>query len=318
MSLNEFQLISEYFKSGYTTDDVLLGIGDDAAILQLVDGHRLVVSSDTLVESIHFPVNAPPDLVARRALRVNLSDMAAMAAVPRWFTLALTLPISDAAWLQAFSSGLHKDAAHFGCALVGGDTTKGHLNIGVQIMGTVENESTALKRSGAKPGDLLVVTGTLGDAAGALEYLDQQSPSEEIAYLQNRYWLPEPRVKFAGQASSLINAACDISDGLVGDVGHICAASGLGVDIRVSELPLSNAIKQVCGEAAAQKALAGGDDYELCMAVCPEDLEALTTVSKALNVPVTVVGVFRDGESVSCLDESNQPLAKDPSGYRHF
>eukprot|EP00903_Cladosiphon_okamuranus_P004273 g4271.t1 len=316
MSLNEFQLISEYFKYDYSDESLLLGIGDDAAIIQPPAGHRLAVSSDTLVEAVHFPKGARADLIARRALRVNLSDMAAMAAQPRWFSLALTLPAVDTDWLQAFSTALHEDARRFGCTLVGGDTTQGSLNIGVQIMGTIADDAPALQRSGAQSGDLLVVTGTLGDAAAALDYLDEADA--DVNPLSQRYWLPEPRVEFAQRAASLIHAACDISDGLVADLGHICKASGLGAEIKTAALPLSEAIQRYSGESAMQKALVGGDDYELCMAVPPQHLGALTEISEELGVPVTVVGMFQEGESVSCVDEQGQQLMMAHSGYQHF
>ena len=307
MSLNEFQIIRQYFQSASTTDDVLLGIGDDAAIIQPPPGHRMVVSADTLVESVHFPKDAPPDLVARRALRVNLSDMAAMAAQPRWFTLALTLPETNSGWLEAFSKGLLEDAEAFGCCLVGGDTTKGPLNIGIQIMGTVADEDQALTRSGAQSGDLLLVSGNLGDAAGALEYLDQSGTDQDVdqdaLHLCNRYWLPESRIAFAQKAAHLINAACDISDGLLADVGHICTASGLSVQVRADKLPLSIALTNVCGSDASRLAMTGGDDYELCMAVPPENLAAIEQIAAELEVPVTEVGVFKKDETgVRCLD----------------
>ena len=323
MSLNEFQMITQYFQSAFTTDDVLLGIGDDAAIIQPLPGHRMLVSADTLVESVHFPRDAPPDLVARRALRVNLSDMAAMAAQPRWFTLALTLPETNSDWLESFSKGLLEDAEAFGCCLVGGDTTRGPLNIGIQIMGTVAEDKPALTRSGAQSGDLLLVTGNLGGAAGALEYLDQsgtdQGVDQDVLQLCDRYWLPEPRIVFAQKAAHLINAACDISDGLLADVGHICTASGLGVQVQADRLPLSGALKNVCGSDATRLAMTGGDDYELCMAVAPENLSAIEQIATELEVPVTEVGVFKKGETgVSCLDKNGEIIEFESAGYSHF
>jgi len=319
MNLTEFQVISEYFQSASTKDDVLLGIGDDAAIVQPPPGHRLVVSTDTLIESVHFPANAPAGLVAQKALRTNLSDMAAMAAQPRWFTLALTLPKTDSDWLQSFSQGLLQDAEQYGCSLVGGDTTKGPLNIGIQIMGTLEEGARALTRSGARDGDLLIVSGTLGDAAGALDYLNNTSADQDVSHLLNRYWAPEPRVAFARKAARFINAACDTSDGLLADVGHICTASNLGVQLQSDKLPLSEALKNIHGATATSKALTGGDDYELCMAVPPENLSEVKQIAQELAMPLTEIGVFEKGEaSVTCLDKNGAPVEYKSAGYEHF
>lgn len=319
MNLNEFQIISRYFQSASTADDVLLGIGDDAAIIEPPKGHRILVSSDTLVESVHFPLQASSDLVARRALRVNLSDMAAMAAQPRWFTLALTLPETDSDWLEAFSCGLLEDANRFGCSLVGGDTTRGPLNIGIQIMGTIEEDYPALTRTGAQPGDLLLVSGTLGDAAGALNYLDQCDLNEDVRALCDRYWLPEPRVDFARKAANLINAACDISDGLLADVGHICTGSNLGARVEASNLPISTALKNVYASDATRMALTGGDDYELCMAVAPENLEGIKQIGVELGIAVTEIGAFSGDETgVLCVDEGGNTIEFEAAGYTHF
>ena len=325
MNLTEFQVISEYFQSASTKDDVLLGIGDDAAIIKPPPGHKLVVSTDTLLESVHFPANAPAGLVAQKALRANLSDMAAMAATPRWFSLALTLPKTDSDWLKSFSQGLLQDAEQYGCSLIGGDTTKGPLNIGIQIMGTLEEDARALTRSGARPDDVLMVSGTLGDAAGALYYLDSlNNPNnpdihQDTRHLHNRYWLPEPRVTFAKKAAPLIHAACDISDGLVADVGHICTASDLGVRIQSEKLPISLALQNIHGTAAISKALTGGDDYELCMAVPPENIDEIQQIAQELEMPITQVGVFTKGETgVHCLDENGTAVEYTSAGYEHF
>ena len=320
MAKTEFELISEYFRRDISDSELLLGIGDDAAVVQPPKNAKLAISSDSLVESVHFPIGAPPGLVARRALRVNLSDMAAMAANPKWFTLNLTLPISDADWLSEFSAALHDDAARFGCCLIGGDTTRGPLNIGIQIMGWVSIDAKYLTRFGAESGDLLVVTGTLGDAAAALDYLQQDQLCDSASYLVNRYWLPEPRVEFALNACHLINAACDISDGLAADAGHICRASGLGAEIRIADLPLSQPLKALSSHEglAQEKALTGGDDYELCMAVPPENIEELVAVAQTFDTRLTVVGVFNEGDSVTCLDERGDSVSLAQAGFQHF
>ena len=320
MAEGEFELISKYFKRRISDDELLLGIGDDAAVIQPPQNIRLAISTDTLVESVHFPKGSPAELIARRALRVNLSDMAAMAADPKWFTLNLTVPESHSEWLSDFSKGLHEDAAKYGCALIGGDTSQGSLNIGIQIMGWVENESKYLTRSGAQAGDLLLVTGTLGDAAAALGYLNSEEDNPNVRYLLQRYWLPEPRVEFALKASKRINAACDISDGLVADAGHICRQSGLGAEIQIDQLPLSESLKALSGKdsMAQENALTGGDDYELCMAVSPENLNDLRALADEVDTPISVVGRFVQGQSVICLDDQSNVVDFSKSGYQHF
>lgn len=327
--LGEFELISRFFglgrRSGKTndsqSDDVLIDIGDDAAVLKIPQEQRLVVSSDTLVDGIHFPKNSPSALIAQRALRVNLSDMAAMGATPRWFTLALTLPEVNESWLSDFSEALHADAELFGCRLVGGDTTRGPLNIGIQIMGTVDNELEAITRAGAEPDDLLVVTGTLGDAAGALDYLDSEGLDQSAADLLRRYWIPEPRVEFAKATQQFIRAGCDISDGLLADVGHICKASQVGVEVDAAKLPISPSLSQCCGSSAVAKALSGGDDYELCLAVSPDSYEDISALAREQGILITTVGRFTSATEISCInaDEAlSSAGGRDSNGYQHF
>lgn len=330
--LGEFELISRYFKSDShvenstpikdpRSDGVLIDIGDDAAVLNVPDGQRLVVSSDTLVEGVHFPKRSPASLIAQRALRVNLSDMAAMGATPRWFTLALTLPEVSESWVRDFSESLHEDARLFECRLVGGDTTRGPLNIGIQMMGTVTDETRAITRMGAREGDLLLVTGTLGDAAGALDYLDSDDQNQSTADLLRRYWIPEPRVEFAQSAQKYIHAACDISDGLLADVGHICEASELGVEVDASKLPISPALSQCFGSAATEKALTGGDDYELCMAVSADHVEQVQVLGDRYGCPVTIMGEFTAAKGIRCVNADDEILSSDAlnrKGYQHF
>ena len=333
MSLGEFELIAKYFTRPSQSEHTLLGPGDDAAIVHVPEGHRLVVSVDTLVESVHYPKGAPADLIARRALRVNLSDMAAMAATPRWFTLGLTLPDAQPSWLERFSRGLYQDADAFGCELIGGDTTQGPESLSITIMGTVAADSSPLQRNGATPGDLLVVTGSLGDARGALNYLSSQdndtslntstdpnSTDPRIDVLLQRYWLPTPRTAFALEAHPFITAACDISDGLLADVGHICRASQLSVAVRAAQVPISNALATLCSERAQEFALTGGDDYELCMAVSPDNIAALHAIAARHDVWLTVLGEFRESAepTVECVDEQGGIVAHPKTGYRHF
>ena len=339
MSTGEFQLISRYFlsceasrvgpegidKSGGPRLEI--GIGDDAAVLSDIGTHRLAVSMDTLVESVHFPCHANPELLAQRSLRVNLSDMAAMGAQPRWFTLALTLPKVDERWLRGFSRGLHAVAAAFDCQLIGGDTVQGPLNIGIQIMGTIPDKGAVLRRSGAKSGDLLVVSGTLGDAGAALNLnlksfdLNQEGfggPS----FLLSRYWLPSPRIDFALEASSYIHAACDVSDGLLADAGHLCEQSHLSAVIDLDKIPVSPELLDFDASARVN-ALTAGDDYELCMAVPQEHLKHLEKIAGTQNTRVTAVGVFEssskhEGHRIRTLDHQGNQLDIKTTGYRHF
>ncbi|MEQ9208625.1 MAG: thiamine-phosphate kinase [Pseudomonadales bacterium] len=322
MSLGEFELISKYFLKACSDPDLIVANGDDAAIVR--SHGNLAVAADTLVAGVHFPENADAALIARRAMRVNLSDMAAMGAKPRWFTLSLTMPYPDPAWLERFSQGLFSEAERFNCHLIGGDTTKGPLNIANQMLGEIAQAEPCLTRSGANPGDLLVVTGTIGDAGAALGQdlcvsLDQAS---ERDYLFERYWLPEPRVEFALRCRHLIHAALDISDGLLADAGHICRQSGVDARIHLDALPLSTQAVEFWGKKAALRAIVAGDDYELCMAVSRQCWDELQTIARELDIPVSILGEFCDqagiAPSVSVLDNHGQPIAMVSKGYNHF
>jgi len=343
VSLGEFQLISRFFHSVGSQDKprsmqdsdgrkdpyLEIGIGDDAAVISAIGNNQLAVSTDTLVESVHFPKGANPELLARRALRVNLSDMVAMGAQPKWFTLALTLPDVDEAWLESFSQGLKHDAEEFDCQLIGGDTTKGPLNIGIQIMGVIPEDREPLTRSGAEIGDLLVVTGNLGSAGAALQFdLNSFNPDMDIFeqgvsgqnFLKS-YWLPQPRVKFVLTASEYIHAACDISDGLMADIGHLCEQSNLSAIIDLNKVPVSSELMDYDPEAKIN-ALTAGDDYELCMAVSATDLEKLEELAGSHNVKISVVGQFQQSQAdchqVSVRDHQGEILEIKNSGYQHF
>ena len=334
MSLGEFELIERYFTdlSGSADEHVLLGIGDDAAVLSMPAGHSLVVSTDTLVEGVHFPESADAEKLARRALRVNLSDLAAMGAQPKWATLALTLPKADCNWLEGFSRGLGQDLKDFGCWLVGGDTTRGPLTISFQMLGWVRSSDKPITRKGAKAGDHLVVTGTLGDAAASLA-LGLGDEAAEEQWLLQRYWAPQPRIEFALLAAELVNAGCDLSDGLVADARHLCDASGLGLYIEANQVPRSDAFETALSSAGYEDdmrielAMTGGDDYELCMAVADENLADLSALAAELSLPLTSVGRFevRNDESdrsmardIRILDHNGQHMLLSKPGYRHF
>ena len=328
-TVNEFELISRYFvrpgervtgAGGALGDGVLLGIGDDAAVLRLPPGTDLVAAVDTLVEGRHFPEGSDPCSIGYRALAVNLSDLAAMGATPAWATLALTLPRADASWLDKFSRGLLQLAQAEGVALVGGDTTRGALTISVQLMGHVAR-GTALCRSGAVAGDLLVVTGTLGDAGAGLALLQGESSARESVAartLVRRFEYPSARVTLGRALRGIAHAAMDLSDGLVGDLPKLAAASGLAAHVDVERLPVSPALSGLFdSDRGRDLSLAAGDDYELLMAVPEARFARLVEVAKECDVSVTIIGNVRPGSGVNWTlnGENWQPGVL---GYDHF
>ncbi len=335
-TVNEFELINRYFvragervSAGESAsagagasagEGVILGIGDDAAVLRLPPGTDLVAAVDTLVEGRHFPKESDPHSIGYRSLAVNLSDLAAMGATPAWATLALTLPSANADWLDKFSRGLLDLARAEGVVLVGGDTTRGALTISVQIMGHVAR-GTALGRGGAVAGDLLVVTGTLGDAgAGLALLLGEASAKGSVAAraLVRRFEYPSARVKLGRALRGIANAAMDLSDGLVGDLPKLAAASGLSAHVAVERLPVSPALCELYdGVHRRDLSLAAGDDYELLIAVPEARYAQLAAAAAECDVRVTIIGNLRPGSGVNwSLDGENwQP---DVSGYDHF
>lgn len=318
----EFQLIQQFFQREQAerpAAGVLLGIGDDCALLQIPDGKQLAVSVDTLVEGVHFPVDANPELIAQRALRTNLSDLAAMGAEPLWFTLALTLPQANEDWLRSFSRGLFSCAREFGVALVGGDTTSGPLSITIQVMGYT-SPGKAIRRDGAEAGDFILATHFLGDGAGALALLQsQQTFSQEDAdYLTARFYKPVPRLDEARLIRDIASAALDISDGLVADLQHICTASDLGAVIDVENIPLSLALQSLNNpQRAYEWALTGGDDYELCFTVPPQKMPEIAMLVAQGKLQATVIGEMVPGAQVVCEYEG-QPFEIKHKGYQHF
>jgi len=312
--VDEFALIRQHF-AGLTQacEGVVLGIGDDAALLAVPMGHELVVSTDTLVAGRHFPVNTAPFDVGWKALAVNLSDLAAMGATPRWFTLALTLPTPDAEWLSELARGLKALADAERVALVGGDTTRGPLALTLTVMGLVPS-GQALRRDGARTGDVIAVTGTLGDAALALRQLDQ--PGADTA-LRGRLDRPTPRCA-AGQAlRGLATAALDVSDGLAGDLNHILTASGVGAELVAEQLPRSAAFQAQAPQDALALQLHGGDDYELCVYLPPQHLAEARGRLAALGLPLTATGTITATPGLFLRQDGVvRPLP--PTGYKHF
>ena len=271
MSLSEFDLISRYFsRRGAPRSDVVLGVGDDGAVLECPPGSQLIAAIDSLVEDVHFPAGSPARSVGHRALAVNLSDLAAMGAQPAWALLALALPAADEAWLGQFSDGLDALARQHGVALVGGDTSAGKLCVTVQILGFVPR-GAALTRSGGSAGDAVFVSGTTGDSAAGLMLEQSRLTVRDAAqaqWLLDRFRYPTPRVSLGLALRGLASACIDVSDGLLGDCGRLAQASGCGVELDYDALPVSGQLCSAVGaERARELALTGGEDYELCFSV---------------------------------------------------
>ena len=317
---SEFSLIEQYFsRLTAEREDVTLGIGDDCALLQCPQGKELAVSIDTLVEGVHFFADVDPHALGFKALAVNLSDLAAMGAEPVWFTLALTLPENNPAWLEGFSSGLATAAKASGIQLVGGDTTRGPLTISIQVHGLVD-AGQALRRDGAKPGDRIYVSGTLGDAGAALKHrLEAWSPDvlndADWAALQQRLEYPTPRNALAESLRHFANAAIDISDGLLADLSHILKRSDVGARLQTHDLPLSSSLKKLSQELASELALSSGDDYELCFTVPAKLADELEQQCS----DITFIGEISAQPGLILVDASGQETtANIRKGYDHF
>jgi len=338
MSQSEFAIIEKYFRDSglcFESQGIDLAIGDDCALVSLDENEQLAMSMDLLQEGVHFPVEAVPELLGQRALAVNLSDLAAIGAEPMCFTLGLSMPEADETWLEAFSAGLLKMAERFNCPLIGGDLIRGTLQMAIQVQGRVPR-GEALLRSNARPGDLVYVTGTLGDAAAALAlfkrldiakeeaesdstFVKNKLPARHRDHLINAFYCPEPRVAVGSAIRGLASAAIDISDGLLSDLGHIVTASGVGAELDVAQLPLSETMQEcVVEEQRSELALSGGDDYELCFTVPPVHCQAVEEAVAALEVPLTRVGEIVTGEGVQCLDNFGEPMILRRTGYSHF
>ena len=334
MPLGEFELIDRFFReAGGRRGDVVLGVGDDGAILRPPEGFDLIAVSDTLVEGVHFPAGAPARSVGHRALAVNLSDIAAMGAVPAWSLLALTLPRADEAWLKEFAEGFSLLALEHEVSLVGGDTTRGPLMIGVQVFGFVPH-GLALRRTGGRPGDLLCVSGTPGDAAAGLALL---APDARLgagdaisrAALRARFEFPTPRLELGRQLLDIATACIDISDGLVGDIGKLAAASRCAAILDLERVPRSAALATLVREGVFEERealrfmLAGGDDYELAFAVPPENREALAELESRGEAFVIGTLVEATGSEPLVTVRTEQPelrryLDALPSSFDHF
>jgi thiamine-monophosphate kinase len=320
MALSEFALIERYFRTcGAQRADVTLGVGDDAALLAPPAGSELVAAMDTLVAGVHFPHGSPAASIGHRALAVNLSDLAAMGARPAWALLALTLPQAEEAWLEEFAAGFSALARAHEVALVGGDTTRGPLCVTVQLLGHVPR-ATALRRAGARAGDALFISGTPGDAAAglALEEGRLSAPEHARGYLRERFLWPTPRMALGERLRGFASACIDVSDGLLGDAGKLAGASHAGAVISFDELPVSEPLLAVLGDARARElALTGGDDYELCFTVPPQNLTRLLGELPPQRWGYTRIGSVRADEGVVVVRDGTV-MEFSHSGYRHF
>lgn len=319
--MNEFSIINEYFADcTRKRDDVILGAGDDCALLVVPPAHELAVSIDTLVAGVHFAAEANPAALGHKALAVGLSDLAAMGAEPAWATLALTLPEADRSWLARFSRGLSELAARYDVQLVGGDTTRGPLTVTLQLHGFVP-QGKGIRRDGARPGDGIYVTGTLGDSGLALQARlgGLQLTKEALSYVEQRLDWPQPRIREAAALRPLVHSAIDISDGLIADLGHILERSGVGAVLEVEALPLSDALGASLEPAEAWTlALAAGDDYELCFTAPAEAHERIQTALAVLGGSCSRIGAIEENPGLRCLHQDGTLFVPDQQGYRHF
>lgn len=322
MACGEFSLIARYFmRQGYSRRDVETGIGDDCALLNPLEKQQLAISTDTLVSGIHFLADIDPADLGYKALAVNLSDLAAMGAEPAWLTLALTLPAVDESWLQRFSDSLFELLGYYDMQLIGGDTTRGPLALTLGIHGWVP-EGRALKRSGARPGDAIYVTGTLGDSAAGLAVLQQQlsvADESDRRYLLKRHLRPSPRILQGMALRGLASSAIDLSDGLASDLGHVLAASQVGARLNMDALPLSDALRAATdSEQAIRWALTGGEDYELCFTVPERHQGALEVALRSSGAPWCCIGqILPASEGFTCW-QGGTPRVMDWKGYDHF
>lgn len=326
-SLNEFELIEHFFKQqAQQRSDVILGIGDDAALLKIPAGQALAVTTDTLISGVHFPEHTKPYDIGYKALAVNLSDLAAMGAEPAWISLALTLPEANQIWLEEFCNGLFALIKQFNLQLIGGDTTRGHLSITITAQGFMPADN-ALKRHGAQPGDKIYVTGTLGDAGLALQLIKNNNvysvcrkilTEKEEQFIFQRFNRPEPKIKTGLALRNVASSAIDISDGLAADLTHILQASNVGAAIIVDDLPLSSALKKINLIDALTLALSAGDDYELCFTVSPQKEQTLKQAFEKINCLYTCIGFIEEDLGLHLQYRNGQAFVLDKIGFQHF
>lgn len=323
----EFDLIARYFAPIAAAFPGALGLKDDAAIFDPPAGSRFVVTADAMVAGVHFMADDPPDLIARKLMRVNLSDLAAKGATPYACLLTICLPSgTEEGWIAAFAKGLAADAAEYAFPLAGGDTTRtpGPLTLSLTAVGLVPASRAPLLRSGAQAGDLVFVTGSIGDAHLGLALQQGEFAglaADHRAALIERYRLPQPRVVFGQALAALpgVHAAADVSDGLVADLGHICAASHLAARLEAAKLPLSPAAAAVMTQADVRsRLLTGGDDYEIVFTAAPDAEPALRALAQTQGVRLTALGRMDSGKGVTVVDAAGETISLLQKGYRHF
>ena len=328
MAISEFEIIRRNFAGrGVDRGDVVIGIGDDGAVVRVPSDCDLVTVVDTLVVGVHFPHETRPQDVGHKALAVNLSDVAAMGAVPAWATLALTLPHADAAWLSAFARGFFGLAEQYGVQLVGGDTTYGPLTVTVQVQGWVRT-GQAVRRSGARPGDVIYLTGSVGDAGLALRAWQQNQdlPAVDGEYLFSRLHRPIPRCKEGEALCGAVTAMIDVSDGLAADLGHLLEASGVGATVNLQSLPLSPSFSAVTGSGKyymnvperLRLALSAGDDYELCFTAPAAQGRRVEELFSGFPCGCRAIGVIEAAPGLRLRQADGTLLPLERSGYEHF
>lgn len=323
IAMHEFEMIERYLAP--LAGEGSFGLKDDAACLSVPVGKELVLTKDAMVAGVHFFAHDPADLIARKLLRVNLSDLTAKAAKPYGYMLALMLPrATNEAWIEAFAAGLAQDQQEYGLSLIGGDTTRtdGPLCMSLTALGLVE-AGMMLRRSHARPGDYLYVTGTIGDAA---LWLHMQSNAEgmveapDMKALHQRYLVPQPRVAFGEKLAGIVNACMDISDGLVQDAGHLAAASSVSCVIEGAAVPLSIAAKKAISHSPQllETVLTGGDDYELLLSVSPAKERELEALATQYGIAITRIGEVHEGRGVCVRDELGGTMSFSSTGWKHF
>ncbi|RDH83720.1 MAG: thiamine-phosphate kinase [endosymbiont of Galathealinum brachiosum] len=321
--MSEFDLINHFFKSTTVNRaDVLLGIGDDCAILSPPDNKKLAVSTDTLISGVHFPESASAEDIGYKSLAVNLSDLAAMGAEPAWVSLAISLPEANKVWLKNFISGFNELAEKFNVALIGGDTTQGPLSVTINVTGFVDPDK-ALKRSNASPGDFIFVTGDIGDAHLGLKSIlndnfNNRLTNQQISYCEKKLNRPQPRFDAGNQLKTFSASAIDISDGLLADLSHICKASNVGAVLNIDKIPVSDALLNYYQDKPDwHSVLTAGDDYELCF-TCPKSQSfEMQKIMKENNVTVSCIGEISENTEIICK-LNNQKLDFEQTGYNHF
>ncbi|HEX7606530.1 MAG TPA: thiamine-phosphate kinase [Usitatibacter sp.] len=315
---SEFDLIARHFTK--PAANAVLGVGDDCALVDVTNGMDLAVSTDTMVSGTHFFPDVDPENLGHKTLAVNLSDIAAMGAMPYWAMLALTLPSVDHPWLAAFAKGFFDLAAEYNVSLIGGDTTRGPLTITVTILGQVPT-GAALRRNGAKVGNDVWVSGNVGDAALAVAHRHGKVVLAERDYREAvmRLYEPTPRVALGQALRGMATSAIDISDGLIADLGHICRLSGVGATVELGSIPVSEiGARHFNDDAGLTAIIAGGDDYELCFTAPANSRESIADLTDVLGVPLTRIGQIKRGKGVSLLGADGKPMKIDGRGYDHF